>query len=242
MSRTRADVLLVVRGLVESRSKARAAIEAGGVTADGARVMRASDLVADGAALHVEPAFPWVSRAGTKLAHALDVFHVSPEGRVCLDVGASTGGFTQVLLQRGAHSVYAVDVGQGQLHPSLRDDPRVINLERTDARALTSAHLPQTPSLVVCDASFIGAAKVLAAPLSLAAERADLIVLIKPQFEAGPKAGKSGVLSEPVAREAIAATAAAIDGLAGFTVLSVVDSPIRGGEGNLEALLFAARR
>jgi 23S rRNA (cytidine1920-2'-O)/16S rRNA (cytidine1409-2'-O)-methyltransferase len=180
-----------------------------------------------------------VSRGGVKLAHALDVFGVDPAGRVCLDVGASTGGFTQVLLARGATRVYAVDVGQGQLHASLLRDPRVVSLERTDARTLTRDLIPETPSLIVCDVSFIGAAKALATPLSLAAERTDLIALIKPQFEAGP--GKGGVLTETEARAAAAETIQALDGEAGFNVVAQTDSPIRGGDGNLEMLIHARR-
>jgi 23S rRNA (cytidine1920-2'-O)/16S rRNA (cytidine1409-2'-O)-methyltransferase len=242
MSRTRADLLLVARGLCESRAKARAAIEAGGVTANGMRVEKPSDLVAEDAALDVTPPHPWVSRGGVKLARALDAFGVDPAGRTCLDVGASTGGFTHVLLTRGAARVYAVDVGTGQLHASLREDSRVINLERTDARTLTRDLIPEPPTLIVCDASFIGAAKVLATPLSLAAPHADLITLIKPQFEAGPNAaGKDGVLSEAVARSAADATIAALDGLEGFRSIAVIDSPIRGGDGNLERLLHARR-
>lgn len=241
MARVRADVLLVTRGLVESRAKARAAIEAGGVTADGARVMQASDLVEESAALDVTPAHPWVSRGGVKLAHALDVFGVDPSGRVCLDVGAATGGFTEVLLTRGAARVYAVDVGQGQLHARVRGDARVVALEQTDARVLTREIIPAPPSLIVCDVSFIGAAKALAVPLSLAAEHTDLVALVKPQFEAGPKAGKSGVLSEDVARSAAAAAIAALDGVERFRVVASCDSPIRGGEGNLEMLLHMRR-
>jgi 23S rRNA (cytidine1920-2'-O)/16S rRNA (cytidine1409-2'-O)-methyltransferase len=237
----RADLLLVARGLCESRAKARAAIEAGGVTADGARVEKPSDLIAEDAALDVTPPHPWVSRGGVKLAHALGAFGIDPAGRTCLDVGASTGGFTHVLLTRGAARVYAVDVGTGQLHASLRENPRVINLERTDARMLTRDLIPEPPTLIVCDASFIGAAKVLATPLSLAAPHADLITLIKPQFEAGPNAGKGGVLSEEVARSAADAAIVAIDGLEGFRAIAVVDSPIRGGDGNLERLLHAKR-
>lgn len=239
MSRKRADVLLVARGLAESRAKARAAIEAGGVRANGALVSRPSDLIAHDAVLDMTPAHPWVSRGGVKLAHALDIFGVDPAGRVCLDVGASTGGFTQVLLHRGARRVYAVDVGSGQLHASLKDDPRIVSLEKTDARHLTRADIPEPPSLIVCDVSFIGAAKALAAPLSLAAEHADLIVLVKPQFEAGP--GKGGILDEAQARVVADAARQSLDGEAGFRVVATDDSPIRGGDGNLERLLHAKR-
>lgn len=241
MGRQRADLLLVARGLVESRAKARAAIEAGGVRADGELVARPSDLIAEDAALDIVPAHPWVSRGGAKLAHALDAFGVDPAGRVCLDVGASTGGFTDVLLARGAVRVFAVDVGRAQLHERIRGDDRVIALEETDARTLTRDQIPVPPSLVVCDVSFIGAAKALVTPLSLAASASDLIVLIKPQFEAGPRAGKRGVLQDEEARTAAAAAIAILDGLSGFVHVAAVDSPIRGGDGNLELLAHFSR-
>jgi len=170
MARVRADLLVVARGLAESRAKARAAIEAGGVLANGAVVMKASDLLDEDALLDVTPPHPWVSRGGVKLAAALDAFGIDPTGRVCLDVGASTGGFTHVLITRGAARVYAVDVGRDQLHPKLRGDARVTSLEQTDARTLTRALIPEPPTLIVCDASFIGATKVLAVPMSLAGE------------------------------------------------------------------------
>lgn len=239
MTRMRADLLLVARGLAESRAKARAAIEAGGVTANGAPVDKPADLLAEDAALELIPPHPWVSRGGVKLAAALEAFGINPEGRICLDVGASTGGFTHVLLSRGAAKVYAVDVGQGQLHASLRDDPRVVDLERTDARTLTRELIPEPPTLIVCDASFIGAAKVLAAPLALAAEHADLVTLIKPQFETGP--GHGGLPSEDIARAAAKNAIDALNGLHDFRIINVVDSPIRGGDGNLELLAHARR-
>lgn len=241
MPRVRADLLIVSRGLAESRAKARAAVEAGGVKANGALVAKPSDLLDESAALEVTPPHPWASRGGVKLAHALDLFGVNPAARVCLDIGASSGGFTQVLLARAASIVYAVDVGSRQLHASLRGDPRVVCLENTDARALTRAHAPEPPTLIVCDVSFIGAAKALRVPLSLAAERADLIVLIKPQFEAGPGAGKDGVLSEAAARAAGQAAADSLEGLEGFHASGVIDSPLRGRDGNLELLLHARR-
>ena len=239
MARVRADLLLVSRGLCESRAKARAAIEAGGVIADGAVVAKPSDLVGEDAVLNVTPPHPWVSRGGVKLTAALNAFGVGPSGRVCLDVGASTGGFTHVLLSRGAAKVYAVDVGSGQLHAKLRADARVVSLERTDARALTREIITEAPTLVVCDVSFIGAAKALATPLSLAAERADLVALIKPQFEAGPH--KSAVLDEATARAAAETAIASLGGVAGFRRIAAIDSPIRGGDGNLELLLHARR-
>lgn len=241
MSRLRADLLLVARGLAESRAKARAAIEAGGVLANGVAVTKASDLIAEDAALDVTPPHPWVSRGGVKLATALDAFGVDPANRVCLDVGASTGGFTHVLLTRGAARVYAVDVGRDQLHASLRHDPRVSSLEQTDARTLTRAQIPEPATLVVCDASFIGSAKVLATPFELAADQADAIVLVKPQFEAGPNAGRSGVLDEPTARAVAQSAINALNGLQRFHTVAAIDSPIRGGDGNLELLLHLKR-
>jgi len=239
--RIRADLLLVARGLAESRAKARATIEAGGMLANGAVVAKPSDLIDEDAALNVTPPHPWVSRGGVKLAAALDAFSVDPAGRTCLDVGASTGGFTHVLLTRGAACIYAVDVGRDQLHASLRSDARVVSLERTDARTLTRAQIPEPPSLIVCDASFIGAAKVLATPFALAAETADAIVLIKPQFEAGPKAGRAGVLDEETARNAAQSAIDALNGLERFRLVASIDSPIRGGDGNLERLAHFKR-
>ncbi|HVY84512.1 MAG TPA: TlyA family RNA methyltransferase [Caulobacterales bacterium] len=241
MSKARADLLLVARGLAASRAQARAAIEAGGVSANGAAVRKASDMIDEGAALDFTPAHPWVSRGGVKLAHALDAFGVDPAGRTCLDIGASTGGFTDVLLSRGAARVYAIDVGSGQLHPRVASDPRVVAREATDARMLTRADLPEPPSLIVCDVSFIGAAKALATPLALAAPAADLIVLVKPQFEAGPGRVKGGVLDVDEARSIAAVAIAQLDGLQGFRLVSSVESPIRGGEGNLEMLAYFRR-
>ena len=237
--RLRADLLLVARGFVESRAKARAAIEAGGVRADGVIVAKPSDLIAEDAALEVAPPHPWVSRGGVKLAYALDAFGVDPADRICLDIGASTGGFTHVLLSRRAARVYAVDVGQGQLHASLRADLRVVSLEKQDARGLSRAQIPEAPTLIVCDVSFIGAAKALATPLSLAAPAADLIVLIKPQFEAGPH--KGAVLDEAAARAAAKSAFESLNGLEGFQLISAIDSPIRGGDGNLERLAHFQR-
>jgi len=239
MSRIRADLLLVARGFAESRAKARAAIEAGGVLANGAAVAKASDLIAEDAVLDVTLPHPWVSRGGVKLAAALDAFGVDPSGRVCMDVGASTGGFTHVLLSRGAARIYAVDVGRGQLHASLRGDPRVMSLEQTDARTLTRDQISDPPTLVVCDASFIGSAKVLAVPFELAAEQADAIVLIKPQFEAGPH--KNAVLEEVTARAAAQSAIDGLDGLHRFRVVASIDSPIRGGDGSLERLVHLKR-
>lgn len=239
----RIDQLLVARGVFDSRARARAAIEAGRVRADGRVVAKPSEKVAEDAEIDAEAAHPWVGRGALKLAHALDLWPVAIEGRVVLDVGASTGGFTEVCLDRGAARVFAVDVGTGQLHPSVAADPRVVNLEKTDARHLTTALITETPSLIVCDASFISLSKVLPAALDLAEPEADLITLVKPQFEAdGPKAvGKKGVVKDPVAHAA--AVAGVRDWLeeSGWTVREVADSPITGGDGNVEFLLWARK-
>jgi 23S rRNA (cytidine1920-2'-O)/16S rRNA (cytidine1409-2'-O)-methyltransferase len=236
----RIDQLLVARGVFDSRARARAAIEAGRVRADGRVVAKPSEKVAEDAEIEAEAAHPWVGRGALKLAHALELWPVAIEGRVVLDVGASTGGFTEVCLDRGAAQVFAVDVGTGQLHPSVAADPRVVKLEKTDARHLTTALITETPSLIVCDASFISLSKVLPAALDLAEPEADLITLVKPQFEAdGPKAvGKKGVVKDPVAHAA--AVAGVRDWLeeSGWTVREVADSPITGGDGNVEFLLW----
>ncbi|MEN5114371.1 TlyA family RNA methyltransferase [Brevundimonas diminuta] len=239
----RIDQLLVARGVFDSRARARAAIEAGRVRADGRVVAKPSEKVAEDAEIEAEAAHPWVGRGALKLERALDLWPVAVEGRVVLDVGASTGGFTEVCLDRGAARVFAADVGTGQLHPSVAADPRVVNLEKTDARHLTTALITETPSLIVCDASFISLSKVLPAALDLAEPEADLITLVKPQFEAdGPKAvGKKGVVKDPVAHAA--AVAGVRDWLeeSGWTVRDVADSPITGGDGNVEFLLWARK-
>ena len=243
MRTVRLDQLLVTRGLAESRAKAKAAIEAGGVTVNGAPAKAASQAVNDDAEIGYAAAHRWVGRGALKLERALDLWPVAVEGRVVLDVGASTGGFTEVCLDRGAARVFAVDVGYGQMHPKVAADPRVINLERTDARDLTPESIPDAPSLVVCDASFIGLSKVLPAALELAAPDADLITLVKPQFEgAGPKdAGKKGVIKDPEVH------AAAVEGVrawlesVGWTVRETAESPITGGDGNVEFLMWARR-
>jgi 23S rRNA (cytidine1920-2'-O)/16S rRNA (cytidine1409-2'-O)-methyltransferase len=232
----------VARGLFESRAKARAAIEAGGVTADGRAVLKASELLADDAAIAATPAHPWVGRGALKLQHALAIWPISVEGRVVLDVGASTGGFTEVCLAAGARRVYAVDVGRGQLHASVAADPRVVALEGVDARRLTAAEIREAPQLVVCDVSFIGLAKVLPTALGLAAQDADLVALVKPQFEAGRgRVGKGGLVRDEAAR------AEALDAVKGFlqtqgwAVQAATDSPIEGGDGNREYLLWARK-
>lgn len=243
MARRRADLLLVERGLFESRAKARAAIEAGGVTAGGALVRRASDLVDETADLAARPAHPWVGRGALKLVHALDLWPVPVEGRVVLDVGASTGGFTEVCLARGAARVYAVDVGQGQLHPRLAAETRVVALEGVDARTLGSALVPEPPDLVVCDVSFIGLAKALPTALALAGPRAHLVALVKPQFEVGPgRVGKGGLVRDPAAQAQALEGARDFVETAGWRVQGFADSPIAGGDGNREHLLWATKK
>lgn len=241
MSRMRADQLLVSRGLAESRARAQAAIEAGGVTADGSPVTKASQLLSEDAALTLTPPHPWVSRAGVKLDAALKAFAVSVAGEACLDIGASTGGFTQVLLHHGAARVAAVDVGRGQIHRLARADPRVTVMEGLDARTLTPEGLGFAPTRIVCDASFIGLEKILPVPLSLAASEAVLVALVKPQYEVGPGRG-GALLPLDEARTVAEGVARALDGLQGFRVEGLIDSDIRGGDGAREFVLLAKRR
>ncbi|OMG59891.1 MULTISPECIES: TlyA family RNA methyltransferase [Brevundimonas] len=243
MSRLRLDQLLVARGLAESRAKAKAAIEAGGVTVDGAPARAASQAVSEEAVVTYVDAFRWVGRGALKLEWALDLWPVAVDSRVVLDVGASTGGFTEVCLDRGAARVFAVDVGTGQLHPKVAADPRVLNLEKTDARDLTPAVITEAPSLLVCDVSFISLSKVLPTALDLATPGADLITLVKPQFEAdGPKAvGKKGVVKDPEAHAAAVAKVREWLDESGWAVREVADSPITGGDGNVEFLLWAQK-
>jgi 23S rRNA (cytidine1920-2'-O)/16S rRNA (cytidine1409-2'-O)-methyltransferase len=240
----RADLLLVERGLVESRSRAAAIILAGKVFSGERRIEKAGDLLAEDSALELRGQdHPWVSRGGVKLARALDHFTIDPRNRICLDVGASTGGFTDVLLSRGAAKVYAVDVGHGQLAWKLRQDPRVVALERVNARHLTRAEIPEAPTLIVCDASFIGLSIVLPAPLSLAAPAAELVALIKPQFEVGREGvGKGGIVRDAALRDKACQRVA--DWLAeqpGWRVFGVIESPIAGAEGNVEFLIAGQR-
>jgi 23S rRNA (cytidine1920-2'-O)/16S rRNA (cytidine1409-2'-O)-methyltransferase len=239
MPRQRADILLVERGLFESRAKAQAAIAAGLVTADAVPVRKASEAIAIDAALAAEPAFLWVSRGGVKLDGALTRFGVAVSDRVCLDVGASTGGFTEVLVARGARRVYAVDVGTGQLHPRLRTEPKIVSLERTDIRALDPARLAEKPDFITIDVSFISLARVLPPALALAARPGHLLALIKPQFEAPRSRIKKGIVRDPAVHEAvvedIVAQAAALD----CNNVKVFPSPIIGGDGNVEFFIGA---
>ena len=242
--RERADRLLVARDLAESRTRAQALILAGRVFSGEARIDKAGQLLAEDAPLEVRGRdHPWVSRGGLKLVHGLDRFAIDPRGLACLDLGASTGGFTDVLLDRGAAKVTAVDVGHGQLAWKLRNDPRVTVLERTNARYLTTAEVPEPVELIVCDASFIGLETLLPAALALAAAGARLIALIKPQFEVGKgQVGKGGVVRDPELHEAVCARIEAwLGAQAGWRVLGMTESPILGPEGNKEFLIAAAR-
>ncbi len=236
----RVDVELVERGLVESRARAQALIMAGLVFSGQRRVLKAGETVAAEAPLDVRGRdHPWVSRGGLKLVAGLDHFAVDPTGSVALDVGASTGGFTDVLVSRGAARVYAVDVGHGQLAWRLRQDPRVVVLERTNARTLGPAEIPEPVDLIVCDASFIGLAVVLPAALALAAPGARLVALIKPQFEVGRgQVGKGGVVRDTALhREVCARIAEWLATRPGWEVVGVADSPITGPDGNREFLI-----
>ena len=241
--RTRIDHLLIQRGLFDSRARAKAAIEAGLVTADGVVVKKASEQVASDAVLTAEHAHRFVGRGALKLDHALTLWPVAVEGRVVLDVGASTGGFTEVCLERGARRVFAVDVGQGQLHPRIFADARVIDLEQTDARDLSSDLIVEAPDLIVCDASFISLTKVLPASLLLAALDADLVTLVKPQFEMDSRkdVGRGGVVRDETARQGALDRVIAWLATEGWTVRGTADSPIEGGDGNREYLVWARR-
>ena len=241
--RRRADLVLVGRGIFDSRAKARAAIEAGLVTADGVPVQKPSDLLGETAAISATPAHPYVSRGGVKLAAALDAFGFDPKGLNCLDVGASTGGFTDVLLRRGAAHVVAIDVGRGQLHPSIASDPRVTPLEGTDVRSEIDACAPASVDLVVVDVSFISLALVLPTLMRYLKDGAQLVVLVKPQFEVGRDGiGRGGIVRDEALRaESVERIRARVIEL-GFGIVGAMPSPIEGGDGNVEFLLGAARR
>ena len=239
-ARQRADRLLVERGLFDSRAKAQAAIAAGLVSANNVTVRKAAETISVNADLRARAAHPYVSRGGVKLAAALDRFGFDPQGRVCLDVGASTGGFTQVLLERGARLVYAMDVGRGQLHESLRRRREVVSLEETDIRTFSPERLDTKPDLIVVDVSFISLKLVLPPALALAKLPAQLVALIKPQFEAGRAALKKGIVRDPAVHAAVCDDIAAFVASLGWRVLGVIPSPIDGGDGNAEFLLGAA--
>jgi 23S rRNA (cytidine1920-2'-O)/16S rRNA (cytidine1409-2'-O)-methyltransferase len=239
--RQRADRLLVERGLFESRARAQAAIAAGLVTADGVPVRKASEEIASGAVLQAEAEHPWVSRGGIKLAAALDHFSFNVAGRVCIDVGASTGGFTEALIARGAKRVYAIDVGSGQLHVRLRDRHDIVSLEQTDIRALDPMLLPEQPDFAVVDVSFISLKLVLPAIGRLIAKRANLIALVKPQFETQRRNIKKGIVRDPVIHAAACDDISAFLTSLGWRVDGTIPSPILGGDGNREFFVGAER-
>ncbi len=243
MTKTRADLLLVAQGLAESRTRAQALILAGNVFVGDRRVAKAGDLLADDVILTVKGRdHPWASRGGVKLAHGLEHFGFDVTGAIGLDVGSSTGGFTDVLLTKGAAKVYAIDVGTNQLAWKLRSDDRVIVHEQTNARDLTREIVPEPVDIIVCDASFIGIAKVLDAALDLARPGARLIALVKPQFEAGRgEVGKGGVVRDPTIHQRVCDETTAWVESKGWHVLGIATSPITGPEGNVEFLLGAVR-
>jgi 23S rRNA (cytidine1920-2'-O)/16S rRNA (cytidine1409-2'-O)-methyltransferase len=240
-SRKRADVLLVERGLFESRARAQAAIEAGFVIANDKQVLKASENLAADAVLQAQPAHPFVSRGGVKLAGALERYPLDIEDHVCLDVGASTGGFTEVLLANGAALVFSIDVGHGQLHPSLHGHPRIVSMEETDIRSLENKRLPQRPDIVVIDVSFISLKTVLPVALALAAAPMHLLALIKPQFEAPRKHSKRGIIRDASVHQAVCDDIAAFAASLGCTGIEVFPSSIAGGDGNIEFFIGARR-
>ena len=243
MPKVRADQLLVARKLAESRTRAQALILAGAVFSGDRRVAKAGDLLPEDAPLEVRGRdHPWVSRGGVKLDHGLNHFNFDVGRAVALDVGSSTGGFTDVLLSRGAAKVYAIDVGTNQLAWKLRQDPRVIVHEQTNARYLDAAVVPEPVDIIVCDASFIALSKVLDTALAFGKPGAKLVALVKPQFEAGrEEVGKGGVVRDPVVHQRVCDAAADWVASRGWTVLGVTASPITGPEGNVEFLLGAAK-
>jgi 23S rRNA (cytidine1920-2'-O)/16S rRNA (cytidine1409-2'-O)-methyltransferase len=240
-SRKRIDLLLVERGLFESRARARAAIEAGLVSANDRQIAKPSETVPADAALKAQPAHPFVSRGGVKLSGALEQYPIPIEDHVCLDVGASTGGFTEVLLANGASVVFSIDVGHGQLHPSLRDHPKIVSMEATDIRSFEGKRLPARPDVVVIDVSFISLKTVLPVALSLAAAPMHLLALIKPQFEAGRKHSKRGIIRNAAVHQEICDDISAFAASLGCTHIRVFPSPIPGGDGNVEFFIGARR-
>jgi 23S rRNA (cytidine1920-2'-O)/16S rRNA (cytidine1409-2'-O)-methyltransferase len=239
--RKRADLLLVERGLFESRAKAQAAIEAGRVVANGKPIAKPSETIPEDAVIDAEPAHPWVSRGGVKLAGALEQYPIDIEDHVCVDVGASTGGFTEVLLNCGANLVYAVDVGRGQLHPSLHGNSKIVSMEETDIRSLAGKRLEIRPDIVVIDVSFISLKHVLPAVLPLAASPMHLLALIKPQFEADRKHSKKGIIRDAAVHRAVCDDISEFAASLGCTDIKVFPSSITGGDGNAEFFLGARR-
>ncbi len=240
-ARRRVDLLLVERGLFESRARAQAAIAAGLVAANGVAVTKASSEIATDAVLTATPAHPYVSRGGVKLAGALDHGAIDVAGKVCLDIGASTGGFSEVLALRGARRITAVDVGHGQFHPKLQGHAEIVSLEGTDIRALTSAQLGEAPEIIVIDVSFISLKLVLPAAFLLAAPQCMLVALIKPQFELKRSDAKKGVVRDEALRAQVCDDIAAFIAASGWNVLPVFPSPITGGDGNVEFFVIARR-
>jgi len=239
--RKRIDLLLVERGLFESRARARAAIEAGLVVANDKPIVKPSEVIAADAVLQAEPAHPYVSRGGVKLAAALERYPIDVEGHVCLDVGACTGGFTEVLLANGAAMVFAIDVGHGQLHHSLHGNSKIVSMEATDIRSFEGKRLPARPDIVVIDVSFISLKAVLPVALSLASAPMHLLALIKPQFEAIGKHGKGGIIRDTAVHQKVCDEIAAFAQSLGCTGIEIFSSPIKGGDGNSEFFLGARR-
>ena len=239
--RKRADLLLVERGLFESRARAQAAIEAGNVIANGKIIAKPSETIPEDASIQAEPAHRWVSRGGVKLSAALDQYPIDIENHVCVDVGSSTGGFTEVLLANGASLVYAVDVGRGQLHLSLHDQAKIVSMEETDIRSLAGKRLEIRPDVVVIDVSFISLKQILPAVLPLAASPMHLLALIKPQFEAGREPAKKGIVRDADIHRAVCDDIAAFAQSLGCTDIKVFPSSITGGDGNAEFFIGARR-
>ncbi len=238
--RKRADMLLVERGLFESRARAQAAIEAGLVIANDKKVLKPSESIPVDAVLQAQPAHPFVSRGGVKLAGALEQYPIEIEDHVCLDVGTSTGGFTEVLLANGASLVFSIDVGREQLHSSLRGHPKIVSMEETDIRGFEGKRLPARPDVVVIDVSFISLKAVLPVALSLAAAPMHLLALIKPQFEA-PRRSKHGIIRNAMVHQEICDDIAAFATSLGCTEIQVFPSSIKGGDGNIEFFIGARR-
>ena len=239
--RKRADLVLVERGLFESRARARAAIEAGLVIANDKQVQKPSEAIPADAVVQAQPAHPWVSRGGVKLAGALAQYPIEVENHVCLDVGASTGGFTEVLLANGASLVFAIDVGRGQLHPSLHGHSKIVSMEETDIRGFEGKRLPMRPDVVVIDVSFISLKAVLPVALSLAASPMHLLALIKPQFEAPRRHAKRGIIRNAMVHQEICDDITAFAVSLGCTDIEVFPSSIAGGDGNIEFFIGARR-
>jgi 23S rRNA (cytidine1920-2'-O)/16S rRNA (cytidine1409-2'-O)-methyltransferase len=239
--RKRVDVLLVERGLFESRARARAAIDAGLVVANDKQIQKPSEVIPADAVLQAQPAHPWVSRGGVKLAGALEQYPIEIEDHICLDVGASTGGFTEVLLANGAALVFAIDVGHSQLHPSLHGHPKIVSMEATDIRQFEGKRLPARPDVVVIDVSFISLKAVLPVALSLAAAPMHLLALIKPQYEAERKYSKHGIIRNAMVHQEICDGITAFARSLGCTDIQVFPASIRGGDGNIEFFLGARR-